>query len=132
MNLSTDDGLGHLNSPYSVDETAKRLEEALLSKGLTIFCRIDHSSEAAKAGLKMHPTKLLIFGSPKSGTPLMLVAPTVAIDLPLKVLVWESADFRVWLSFNSPEYLLHRHKFPPELLPNIAGIGAILQAVVAI
>jgi uncharacterized protein (DUF302 family) len=130
MNPTPDDGLIHLSSPYSVDETVRRLETALQSKGITIFCRIDHSSEAEKIGIKMHPTRLFLVGSPKSGTPLMLAAPTVAIDLPLKVLIWESADFRVWLSFNSPEYLQRRHKFSPDLLPNIAGIGALLQTVV--
>ncbi len=130
MNPPTDDGLVHLNSPYSAAETVKRVESALQSKGIIIFCRIDHSDEAEKIGIKMHPTKLLIVGNPMSGTPLMLAAPTVAIDLPLKVLIWESADFRVWLSFNSPEYLQRRHKFPPDLLPNIAGIAALLQTVV--
>ena len=131
MNPLSDDGLIHLSSPYSVDETAQRLESALRSKEITIFCHVDHSVEADRVGMKMHPTKLFLVGSPKSGTPLMLAAPTLAIDLPLKVLIWESADFRVWLSFNSPEYLQRRHKFPAELLPNIASLGALLHTVVA-
>jgi uncharacterized protein (DUF302 family) len=120
----------HLSSPYSVPETLQRLEALLTSKGLTIFCRIDHSGEAEKAGLKMNPTKLIIFGSPKSGTPLMLAAPTLAIDLPLKALVWQDSAGKVWLSYNSPEYLQARHNVPADLIKNIAGAGPLLAQVV--
>jgi uncharacterized protein (DUF302 family) len=120
----------HLSSPYSVPETLQRLEALLTSKGLTIFCRIDHSGEAEKAGLKMNPTKLIIFGSPKSGTPLMLAAPTLAIDLPLKALVWQDSAGKVWLSYNSPEYLQARHNLPADLIKNIAGAGPLLAQVV--
>jgi uncharacterized protein (DUF302 family) len=123
-------GLIHLGSPYSVPETLQRLEVLLTSKGLTIFCRVDHSGEAEKAGLKMPPTKLLIFGSPKSGTPLMLASPTLAIDLPLKALVWQDDGGKVWLSYNSPEYLQARHDIPADLLKNIAGTGPLLEQVV--
>jgi uncharacterized protein (DUF302 family) len=86
-----DNGMQRLSSPYSVPETLKRIESLLQEKGLTIFCRIDHSGEAEKLGLKMHATQLIIFGSPKGGTPVMVASPTMAIDLPLKALVWEDA-----------------------------------------
>jgi uncharacterized protein (DUF302 family) len=117
----------HLASPYSVPETLRRLESLLQARGLAIFARIDHSGEAEKAGLKMRPTQLLIFGSPKQGTPLMVASPTLAIDLPLKALAWEDASGKVWLSYNTPEYLKQRHNIPDELLKNISGVGALLQ-----
>ena len=123
-------GLIHLKSPYSVPETLKRLEVLLASKNLMIFARIDHSGEAEKVGLKMRPTQVLIFGSPKAGTPLMVASPTLAIDLPLKALVWEDAEGTVWLSYNSPDYLQQRHNIPAALLKNIAGAGAVLAEAV--
>jgi uncharacterized protein (DUF302 family) len=129
MTSIPDNGLVHLSSSYSVAETVKRLETSLLAHGVTIFCRLDHSGEAEKVGLKMPPTQLLIFGSPKGGTPLMLAAPTVAIDLPLKALVWQDADGKVWLSYNSPEYLRQRHNLPPALLKNIASPIPLLEGV---
>ncbi|HYM07976.1 MAG TPA: DUF302 domain-containing protein [Terriglobales bacterium] len=125
-----DNGMVHLSSPYSVAETIKRLEAVLQTQGLTEFCRIDHSGEAEKAGLKMPPTQVVIFGSPKGGTPLMVAAPTVAIDLPLKALIWEDGGGKVWVSYNTPEYLQHRHNLPAGLLKNIAGIGPLLQKAV--
>ena len=120
----------HLNSAYSVAETILRLESVLKAKGMAIFCRVDHSGEAERAGLKMNPTQLLIFGSPKAGTPLMVASPTLAIDLPLKALVWEDAGGKVWVSYNAPEYLKQRHNIPDELVKNIAGIGPLLESVV--
>src|SRR5271155_2086864 len=105
-------GLTQVPSPYSVDETVQRLHSILAGRGLQLFALVDHSGEAAKVGLKMPPTKLLIFGSPKGGTPVMLAAPTIAIDLPLKALAWQDETGRVWLSFNSPDYLQQRHGFP--------------------
>src|SRR5271165_6913704 len=99
-------------SKHSVDETVERLRTILQAKGVTLFALIDHSGEAAKAGMKMPPTKLLIFGSPKAGTPVMLAAPSSAIDLPLKILVWEGAGGEVWISYNSPAYLQQRHTIP--------------------
>jgi uncharacterized protein (DUF302 family) len=117
----------HLTSPYSVPETLRRLESVLQARGLAIFARIDHSGEAEKAGLKMRPTQLLIFGSPKQGTPLMVASPTLAIDLPLKALAWEDASGKVWLSYDTPEYLKQRHNIPDDLLKNISGVGALLQ-----
>ena len=123
-------GLIHLASKYSVEESMRRLEELLQQKGVMIFARVDHSGEAAKAGLEMRPTKLLIFGSPKAGTPLMQAAPTLAIDLPLKALFWQDAEGNVWLSYNDPAYLQQRHNVPAELLPNIAGVNALFAKAV--
>jgi uncharacterized protein (DUF302 family) len=112
-------------SNHSVDETVERLKAILRDKNVTLFALIDHSGEAAKAGMKMRPTKLLIFGSPKAGTPLMLAAPSSAIDLPLKILVWEDADQKVWISYNSLAFLKERHGLPEALMSNIAVIGAL-------
>ena len=112
-------------SNHSVDGTVEKLKNILQSKGVTLFALIDHSGEAEKAGMNMRPTKLLIFGSPKAGTPLMLAAPSSAIDLPLKILVWEDAQGTVWLSYNSPEYLRERHGLPRELLQNIAVVETL-------
>jgi uncharacterized protein (DUF302 family) len=125
-----DNGLIHLSSPYTVSETLERLETIVQAKGLAILARIDHSGDAAKAGLQMQPTKLLIFGNARSGTPLMIASPGVAIDLPLKALVWQDDAGKVWLSYNTPEYLKERHGIPDELLQNIAGIGAICSEAV--
>ena len=125
-----DNGMVHLRSPYSVPETLKRLESILQAKSITVFALVDHSGEAAKVGLKMHPTQLIIFGSPKAGTPLMVASPTLAIDLPLKALAWEDADSRVWLSYNSPEYLKQRHNIPDDLIKNIAVIRPLLQKAI--
>jgi uncharacterized protein (DUF302 family) len=124
-------GLISKPSPDSVPETIQRLCALLKSKGVAIFALIDHSGEAEKAGLKMRPTQLLIFGNPKGGTPLMLAAPSTAIDLPLKALVWEDADGKVWLSYNSPDYLQQRHGFPADLEKNIAAIEPLLAQAVA-
>jgi uncharacterized protein (DUF302 family) len=113
-----------------VEETVRRLESALQAKNLTVFARIDHSGEAAKVGLPMRPTQLIIFGSPKAGTPLMVASPTLAIDLPLKALAWEDAEGNVWLSYNRPDYLERRHDIPGELVKNIAGVGALLEKAI--
>jgi uncharacterized protein (DUF302 family) len=123
-------GLIHTASPHSVAETLQRLEAILKSKGLTIFARVDHSGEAARVGMEMHPTQLLIFGRPKGGTPVMLAAPSVAIDLPLKALVWEDDHGKVWITQNSPEYLQQRHGIPANLVANLAGAGALIQKAV--
>jgi len=125
-----DNGLVHLSSPHTVMETLARLETIVQAKGLTILAQIDHSGDAAKAGLTMQPTKLLIFGNPKSGTPLMIASPSVAIDLPLKALVWQDDGGKVWLSYNSPNYLKERHAIPEDLLQNITGIGPICAEAV--
>ena len=125
--MSAPNGLIQISSHYSFDEALHRLQAAFTEKGLQIFAVIDHSGEAEKAGLKMRPTQLLIFGSPKQGTALMIASPTVAIDLPLKALAWEDAAGKVWLSYNTPEYLKQRHNIPDDLVKNISGIGALLQ-----
>jgi len=130
--MAPDNNSGLINIPsnHSVDETVERLRRVLQSKGVKLFALIDHSGEAAKVGMKMLPTKLLIFGNPKAGTPLMLAAPSSAIDLPLKILIWEDALGKVWVTYNSPAYLEERHKFPPDLLANIVVIDALAKAVV--
>jgi len=120
-------GLIDIPSNHSVDETVAKLKGILQEKGITLFALVDHSGEAAKAGMKMRPTKLLIFGNPKAGTPVMLAAPRSAIDLPLKILIWEDAQGKVWVTYNSPAYLQERHNLPPELLPNIAVIEAVAK-----
>ena len=120
------EGIVDRSSNHSVEETVDRLKNILYSKGITLFALIDHSREAEKVGLKMAPTKLLLFGSPKAGTPLMLAAPSIAIDLPLKILVWEDDQGKVWLSYNSPEYLKERHDLPQELLSNIAVVETLV------
>ncbi|RXH57870.1 DUF302 domain-containing protein [Granulicella sibirica] len=125
------DGLAHLESRYSVAETIAKLEAVVVSKGLMVLARIDHSGDAERAGLAMRPTQLLIFGNSKAGTPLMIAAPSIAIDLPLKGLAWEDAHGKVWLSYNKPEYLMKRHGVPEELMGRIAGITAICQAAVS-
>jgi uncharacterized protein (DUF302 family) len=130
MTSRSDNGVIHLPSSYSVANTLQRLEAVITAKGLTIFARIDHSGEAAKVGLEMQPTELLIFGSAKSGTPLMIASPSLALDLPLKALVWQDMEGAVWLSYNSPEYLQQRHDVPEALIQNIAGIRSICEAAV--
>jgi len=125
MTLGSDKGIIDKPSNHSVNETVEKLKGILQAKGITLFALVDHSGEAAKVGMKMPPTKLLIFGNPKGGTPLMLAAPSSAIDLPLKILVWEDAGGKVWASYNSPAYLQQRHGLPPELLQNIAVVETL-------
>jgi len=119
-------GITSKPSNHSVDTTVERLEAILQDKGVTLFALIDHSGEAAKVGMQMRPTKLLIFGSPKAGTPLMQAAPSAAIDLPLKILVAEDPAGKTWISYNSPAYLQHRHNFPQDLLQNISAVEALV------
>lgn len=118
-------GMVDVPSNHSVDETVDRIKNILQIKGISLFALIDHSGEAEKVGMEMRPTKLLIFGSPKAGTPLMLAAPSIAIDLPLKILVWEDLQGKVWVSYNSTEYLAHRHDLPHDLVQNIAVVGTL-------
>ena|ERR1700688_4654313 len=125
MATATNNGIVNKPSKHSVEQTVEALSNILKSKGVAVFALIDHSGEAEKVGLKMRPTKLLIFGNPKAGTPLMLASPSSAIDLPLKLLVWEDAQSKVWLSYNSPEYLRERHGLPQELMQNIAIIEGL-------
>ena len=125
MAPATNKGIIDRPSNHSVEQTVDRLKNILQSKGVTLFALVDHSGEAEKAGMKMRPTKLLIFGSPKAGTPLMQAAPSIAIDLPLKILVWEDSQGKAWISYNSPEYLRERHGLPQELVQNIALVETL-------
>lgn len=130
-NQKKHEGIVDRSSHHSVDQTVERLKDILLSKGITLFALIDHSGEAEKVGMKMHSTKLLIFGSPKAGTPLMQAAPSIALDLPLKILVWEDDQEKVWISYNSPEFLIERHSLPQEWLPNIAVVEMLVNEAIS-
>ena len=123
-------GMVHVPSKYSVEETRQRLESLVKSRGLTVFALIDFTGDAAKVGLRMRPTQLLIFGNPKAGTPLMIASPSIALDFPLKAVAWEDGDGNVCLSYNAPEYLKERHGVPTDLLKNISGIGALVEEAV--
>ncbi|MGA9462220.1 MAG: DUF302 domain-containing protein [Terracidiphilus sp.] len=125
MALSSENGIIDLPSKHSVDDTVARLKNILSSKGVALFALVDHSGEAEKVGMKMPNTKLLIFGSPKAGTRVMLAAPSIAIDLPLKILIWQDTEEKVWVSYNSPDYLKNRHNVPEELLKNLAVIETL-------
>ena len=125
MTLGRCKGIVDVPSNHSVDQTVERLKGILEAKGVTLFALVDHSGEAEKVGLKMPPTKLLIFGSPKAGTPVMLAAPSIAIDFPLKILVREDGQGKVWVSYNSPAYLQERHGVPQQLLQNIAVVETL-------
>jgi uncharacterized protein (DUF302 family) len=125
MTPNRDRGIIDTPSNHSVDETVEKLKGILQAKAVSLFALVDHSGEAEKVGMKMRPTKLLIFGSPKAGTPVMLAAPSSAIDLPLKILVWEDTQGKVWATYNSPVYLQARHSLPPELLQNIAVVETL-------
>jgi uncharacterized protein (DUF302 family) len=129
MALSKVTGIIEIPSNHSVDQTVQKLEDILKAKGVQLFALVDHSGEAERAGLKMRPTKLLIFGSPKAGTPLMLAAPSIAIDLPLKILIREDDDGKVWVSYNSPSYLAERHGLPQQLLQNIAIVETLASRI---
>src|SRR6266478_9143143 len=122
-------GLIDIRSSHSGDETVEELKGNLQEKGIALFALGDHSGAAIKAGMKMRSTKLLIFGNPKAGTPVMLAAPSSAIDLPLKILIWEDAQGKVWVSYNSPVYLQERHSLPPDLLQNIGVVETLAAAV---
>ena len=121
-------GLTSIASAHSVEETVVKLKGILAAKGVTLFAVVDHSGEAAKAGMQMPNTKLVIFGSPKAGTPVMLAAPSIAIDLPLKILVAEDEAGKVWISYNSAQYLAERHGVPEELMKNLAVIETLATA----
>ena len=125
MAFDGEKGIVNRPSNHSVDQTVEKLQALLQAKGVALFALVDHSGEAAKVGMTMRPTKLLIFGNPKAGTPLMLAAPSSAIDLPLKILVWEDSQSKVWISYNSAQYLQQRHRLPQELMPNIAVVETL-------
>ena len=125
MTTNTDAGMVSIPSNHSVDQTVEKLQGILQAKGVKLFALVDHSGEAQKAGLAMPPTKLLIFGNPKAGTPLMIASPSIAIDLPLKILVSEDSSGKVWVSYNSPAHLQSRHHLSADLVQNIAVVEAL-------
>src|ERR1700689_2493162 len=125
MTSTTDNGIVSIACGHSVDQTVQKLEEILQAKGVKLFALVDHSGEAEKAGMQMRPTKLVIFGNPKAGTPLMLASPGIAIDLPLKILVAEDGNGKTQVSWNSAAYLQGRHHLPAELIQNIAVVDAL-------
>ena len=129
--MPTEEGIISIPSAHSVDETVGRLQSLLQAKGIKLFVVVDHSGEAEKAGLHMPNTKLLIFGNPKAGTPLMLASPTAAIDLPLKILIAEGSDGSVSISWTDPAWLQHRHGFPPALIANIAAVETLAKQAAA-
>ncbi len=129
MAAPLENGIVRFRSAHSIDATVDRIQSLLKAKGITLFALVDHSGEAAKVGLQMPPTKLLIFGNPKAGTPVMLAAPSAAIDLPLKILVAEEGDGSVWISTNSAIYLQKRHGYPEELLPAISAAEGLAESV---
>jgi uncharacterized protein (DUF302 family) len=121
-------GVVTIESKHTVDETVEKLKSILAAKGVTLFAVVDHGGEAAKAGLAMPNTKLVIFGNPKAGTPVMLAAPSSAIDLPLKILVAEDGAGKVWVSYNSVEYLSKRHGLPEAVLPALKAVEGLAAA----
>ncbi|HMC58853.1 MAG TPA: DUF302 domain-containing protein, partial [Candidatus Solibacter sp.] len=125
MTSNPENGIVTIPSHQSVDKTVEKLDKILQAQGVKLFALVDHSGEAERAGMQMRPTKLLIFGNPKAGTPLMMASPSVAIDLPMKVLIWEDVDGKVWISYNSPAYLQARHGLPQELVANIAVVATL-------
>jgi uncharacterized protein (DUF302 family) len=125
--MNANNGIISQPSQYSVPEAIDRLAAVLQTKGITIFARIDQQAEAEKVGLSLRPTQLLLFGSPKAGTPLMAAEPTIALDLPLKALAWEADDSKVWLSYNDPHYLQQRFSLSDELLKNIAVMAPLIH-----
>ena len=124
MTSNSDDGIVTIPSHHSVDQTVQKLEGILQAKGVKLFVTVDHSGEAEKVGMTMRPTKLVIFGNPKAGTPLMIASPSIAIDLPLKILVWEDSNGAAWISYNSPAYLQTRYNLRTELVRNIEVVDS--------
>jgi uncharacterized protein (DUF302 family) len=127
----TVEGLRILPTQHTVADILKRAQSLARARGLMVFAQIDFSGDAERSGLTLRPTGLVILGSPKAGTPLIVAAPTVAIDLPLKILAWQDADDHTWVAYNEPDYLQARHRFPAELVKNIAALGALAAAAAA-
>ncbi|MGA7156580.1 MAG: DUF302 domain-containing protein [Acidobacteriaceae bacterium] len=127
MATQADAGIVSIPSHLSVDQTIDRLNSILAAKGITVFALVDHSGEAQKIGMTMPPTKLLIFGSPKAGTPVMLAAPSVALDLPLKILVHEDGSGKVWITYNAPAFLQQRHSIPQDLMPALHAVETLAE-----
>ena len=124
----SENGIVAVPSPHGVADSVQKIETAAKARGLTIFARIDHSGEAKKAGLDMRPTQLLILGNPKGGTPLMQAKPSLAIDLPLKILVWQDAAGKVWAGYNDPAFLKERHKLSDEQAKPLGALGGLIEA----
>jgi uncharacterized protein (DUF302 family) len=131
MGIESGAGIERVESSRGFDETLEHFQKLLTARGLTLFAKIDFTGDAKKAGLEMPRTQLLIFGNPKGGTPVMVAAPSSALDLPLRVLFSQDGDGRVWLSYNEPAYLEARHAIPAELVKNISGVRALVQDVAA-
>lgn len=123
--MNPEAGIVTVPTHRTVDETVRAIVALLEARNVKLFALVDHSGEAAAVGLQMRPTKLLIFGSPQAGTPLMLAAPSIALDLPLKLLVWQDAGSRVWISYNAPSYLQERHHVPPDMVAPLAAVEAL-------
>jgi uncharacterized protein (DUF302 family) len=128
---AADNGIVTVPTHRSVEQAADKLASLIEAKNLILFARVDFAADAQRAGLAMQPSQLLVFGNPRAGTPLMQAVPTAALDLPLKVLVWQDDDGRVWLSYNATSYLQARHGAPAELMKAIDGIGALVQVAAA-
>jgi uncharacterized protein (DUF302 family) len=126
--FAADDGVTKRESPYSVPQTLDRLEAVLKERGIAVFARIDHAGEAAKVGLQLPPTQVLVFGNPRAGTPLMVAHPTIAIDLPMKALAWQDATGKVWIGFNSVDYMKKRHDLTDEQAKILAVAGVLIDA----
>ena len=126
------DGIASIASPFSVDVTLEKLKGFIAGKGLQLFAHIDHRAGAIAAGLQMQPAHVLIFGHAKAGTPLMVASPLLALDLPLKALVWEDAEKKVWVSYNTPEFLIQRHSLPADLARNISGVEPLVKAALGL
>jgi uncharacterized protein (DUF302 family) len=128
MSAKTVEGLRVLPTKHTVADILQRVVSLSRARGLTVFAQIDFSGDAERSGLSLFPVGLVLFGNPVAGTPLIAAEPTVAIDLPLKILAWHDSEGNTWVAYNEPEYLQARHRFAPELTKNIAAIGALAAA----
>ena len=124
---ASDSGVVRIASAHSVPETAARLEALLTERGVLIFARIDFSGDAARAGLELRPARMLIFGNPKAGTPLMQAEALAGLDLPLKALIFEDAAGKAWIAWNDPQYIVHRHALPATLAANLAAVVPLIE-----
>jgi uncharacterized protein (DUF302 family) len=120
-------GLRVLPSQHSVTEVLRRVQSLARGRGLTVFAQIDFSGDAQRSGMALRPAGLVILGNPKAGTPLIVAAPTAAIDMPLKILAWQDTEGKTWVAYNEAEYLQARHGFPADLLKNIAALGVLAE-----